>query len=291
MRRSDKEQIIGYLLILPAFLLVLIFLVYPFLNSFYMSFHKWPVFGDAKFVGLKNYIKVWKDDQFWNSLYFTFLYTITVTPMLFAFAIPTALLCNIKAKGSTLFRSVYFFPVVLSFAVSAYVWIWLYNESNGVFMYGLRYFGIISEDYNIWLERNSSLLAVNIQITWKFFGISMIILLAGLQSISDDYYEASKLMGASRMQTIWNVTLPLIKTSIVLSLILSIAGSMQVYEPFLIMTQGSPANSTKTLVMHIVDVGLDYYKLGPAAAMGTIFMIILLIITSLQLLFLRKDNK
>ena len=88
MRRSDKEQIIGYLLILPAFLLVLIFLVYPFLNSFYMSFHKWPVFGDAKFVGLKNYIKVWKDDQFWNSLYFTFLYTITVTPMLFAFAIP-----------------------------------------------------------------------------------------------------------------------------------------------------------------------------------------------------------
>ena len=119
----------------------------------------------------------------------------------------------------------------------------------------------------------------------------MIILLAGLQSISDDYYEASELMGASRMQTIWNVTLPLIKTSIVLSLILSIAGSMQVYEPFLIMTQGSPANSTKTLVMHIVDVGLDYYKLGPAAAMGTIFMIILLIITSLQLLFLRKDNK
>ena len=153
----------------------------------------------------------------------------------------------------------------------------LANESNGVFMYGLRYFGIVSEDYNIWLERNSSLLAVNIQITWKFFGISMIILLAGLQSISDDYYEASKLMGASRMQTIWNVTLRLIKTSIVLSLILSIAGSMQVYEPFLIMTQGSPANSTKTLVMHIVDVGLDYYKLGPSAAMGTILMIILAI--------------
>ena len=158
-------------------------------------------------------------------------------------------------------------------------------------MYGLRYFGIVSEDYNIWLERNSSLLAVNIQITWKFFGISMIILLAGLQSISDDYYEASKLMGASRMQTIWNVTLPLIKTSIVLSLILSIAGSMQVYEPFLIMTQGSPANSTKTLVMHIVDVGLDYYKLGPSAAMGTILMIILLIITSMQLSILRKDKK
>ena len=117
---------------------------------------------------------------------------LSFNPFLIIFAIPTALLCNIKAKGSTLFRSVYFFPVVLSFAVSAYVWIWLYNESNGVFMYGLRYFGIISEDYNIWLERNSSLLAVNIQITWKFFGISMIILLAGLQSISDDYYEASK---------------------------------------------------------------------------------------------------
>ena len=288
MRRSDKEQIIGYLLILPAVLLVLIFLVYPFLNSFYMSFHKWPVFGDAKFVGLKNYIKVWKDDQFWNSLYFTFLYTITVTPMLFAIAIPTALLCNVKARGSTFFRSVYFFPVVLSFAVSAYVWIWLYNESNGIFTYALRHVGLMSEDYNIWIERNSSLLAVNIQITWKFFGISMIILLAGLQSVNDDFYEASKLMGASRIQTIWNITLPLIKTSIVLSLILSIAGSMQVYEPFLLMTQGGPANSTKTLVMHIVSTGLKYYKLGPSAVMGTVLMILLLILTSLQLLIFRR---
>lgn len=288
MRRSDREQIIGYLLILPSVLLVFIFLVYPFLNSFYMSFHKWPVFGDAKFVGLKNYIKVWKDDQFWNSLYFTFLYTITVTPMLFAIAIPTALLCNVKARGSTFFRSVYFFPVVLSFAVSAYVWIWLYNESNGIFTYALRHVGLMSEDYNIWIERNSSLLAVNIQITWKFFGISMIILLAGLQSVNDDFYEASKLMGASRIQTIWNITLPLIKTSIVLSLILSIAGSMQVYEPFLLMTQGGPANSTKTLVMHIVSTGLKYYKLGPSAVMGTVLMILLLILTSLQLLIFRR---
>ena len=289
MKRSNKEQLIGYLLILPAVLLVLIFLVYPFLNSFYMSFHKWPIFGDPKFVGLKYYIKLWNDDNFWNALYFTLLYTITVTPMLFAVALPLTLLCNIRARGSTIFRSVYFFPVVLSFAVSAYVWLWLYNESYGVIIHTLKNLNLMSDDFNIWLTRNASLIAVNIMITWKFFGISMIIMLAGLQSISDDFYEASKLMGATRLQTILNITLPLIKTSIALALILSIAGSMQAYEPFLILTQGGPANSTKSLVMHIVDTGLEYFKLGPAAAMGTVLMILLLVITMIQLYFFRKN--
>ena len=112
---------------------------------------------------------------------------------------------------------------------------------------------------------------------------------AGLQAIRDDYYEASKLMGASRWQTIWNVTLPLLRPSIALALILSIAGSIQAYEQFVIMTRGGPSNSTKTLVMHTVDMGFDYFKLGPAASLGVIIMIILFVLTVIQLRLFRKN--
>jgi multiple sugar transport system permease protein len=125
-------------------------------------------------------------------------------------------------------------------------------------------------------------------VTWKFAGIQMIILIAGLQSIRDDYYEASRLMGASRFQTIWNITLPLLRPSIALALILSIAGSIQAYEQFQIMTRGGPMNETKTLVMLTIGMGFDYFKLGPAAALGVIIMSILFVITLIQLRLFRK---
>ena len=131
--------------------------------------------------------------------------------------------------------------------------------------------------------------AVNAMVTWKFSGIQMIILIAGLQAIRDDFYEASKLMGASRWQTIWHVTLPLLRPSIALALILSIAGSIQAYEQFVIMTRGGPSNSTKPLVMHTVDMGFAYFKLGPAASLGVIIMIILFVLTVIQLRLFRKN--
>ena len=98
-----------------------------------MSFHKWPLFGKPKWVGLDNYIFMFQDERFWESLKFTFVYTLTVTPMLFVVAIGTALLCNAKAWGTTFFRSIYFLPVVMSFATASYVWLWLYSEMYDIF--------------------------------------------------------------------------------------------------------------------------------------------------------------
>ena len=188
-------------------------------------------------------------------------------------------------------RSIYFLPVVMSFATASYVWLWLYSEMYGVIIYALEFFGFGGEkkNLNVWKTGNSSMWAVNAMVTWKFSGIQMIILIAGLQAIRDDFYEASKLMGASKRQTIWNVTLPLLRPSIALALILSIAGSIQAYEQFVIMTRGGPSNSTKTLVMHTVDMGFDYFKLGPAASLGVVIMIILFVLTVIQLRLFRKN--
>ena len=162
--------------------------------------------------------------------------------MLFIVAMGTALLCNAKAWGTTFFRSIYFLPVVMSFATASYVWLWLYSEMYGVIIYALEFFGFGGEkkNLNVWKTGTSSMWAVNAMVTWKFSGIQMIILIAGLPAIRDDFYAASKLMGASRWQTIWHVTLPLLRPSIALALILSIAGSIQAA---ILVTGGTGSNS------------------------------------------------
>jgi|TARA_B100001146_G_scaffold222363_1_gene234633 multiple sugar transport system permease protein len=290
MSRLRREQIVGLLMTLPALLLLSIFFLYPLFNSFWMSLHKWPLFGKPKWVGLDNYVWMINDERFWQCLKFTLVYTITVTPMLFIVAIGTALLCNVKTWGTTFFRSIYFLPVVMSFATASFVWLWLYSEWYGVIIFLLKAIGFGPEDgqLSVWTDGWTAMWAVNTMVTWKFAGIQMIILIAGLQSIRDDYYEASRLMGASRFQTIWNITLPLLRPSIALALILSIAGSIQAYEQFQIMTRGGPMNETKTLVMLTIGMGFDYFKLGPAAALGVIIMSILFVITLIQLRLFRK---
>ena len=179
----------------------------------------------------------------------------------------------------------YFLPVVLSFATASYIWLWLYSELYGIIIYVLELFGFGGPDknLNVWTTPTSGLWAGNTMVTWKFSGIQMIILIAGLQAIRDDYNEASTLMGASRWQTIWHVTLPLLRPSIALCLILCIAGGYQAYEQFLIMTQGGPQGATRTILMHTTDMGFTWFKLGPAASVGIFVMIIIFVITAIQL--------
>ena len=170
MSRLRKEQLVGLLMVSPALILLAVFFLYPLVNSFYMSFHIWPLFGKPKWVGLDNYIFMFQDERFWESLKFTFVYTLTVTPMLFVVAIGTALLCNAKAWGTTFFRSIYFLPVVMSFATASYVWLWLYSEMYGVIVYALEFFGFGGENknLNVWKTGTSSMWAVNAMVTWKF---------------------------------------------------------------------------------------------------------------------------
>ena len=201
----------------------------------------------------------------------------------------SALICNAKMFGTTLFRSMYFLPVVMSFATASFIWIWLYSEMYGVLVYLIKWLGIVQEDeFNVFSTGETAMWAVNIMVTWKFSGIQMIILIAGMQSIRDDFYEASTLMGASRLQNIIYITAPLLKHSTALALVISIAGSIQAFEQFFIMTAGGPANQTRTLMMLTVDTAFDYFKLGPASAMSIFIMMILLFLTVVQLKLFRR---
>jgi multiple sugar transport system permease protein len=289
MKNRHKEILLGYSFLLPALALLSLFFLYPLINVFWMSFHKWPVFGKPKWLGLDNFHFVLTEPNFWMALKFTLYYTLTVTPMLFIVAFVSALICNAKMFGTTLFRSMYFLPVVMSFATASFIWIWLYSEMYGVLIYLIKWLGIVQEDeFNVFSTGETAMWAVNIMVTWKFSGIQMIILIAGMQSIRDDFYEASTLMGASRLQNIIYITAPLLKHSTALALVISIAGSIQAFEQFFIMTAGGPANQTRTLMMLTVDTAFDYFKLGPASAMSIFIMMILLFLTVVQLKLFRR---
>ncbi len=289
MKKRHKEILLGYSFLLPALALLSLFFLYPLINVFWMSFHKWPVFGKPKWLGFDNFHFVLTEPNFWMALKFTLYYTLTVTPMLFIIAFVSALICNAKMFGTTLFRSMYFLPVVMSFATASFIWIWLYSEMYGVLIYLIKWLGIVQEEeFNVFSTGETAMWAVNIMVTWKFSGIQMIILIAGMQSIRDDFYEASTLMGASRLQNIIYITAPLLKHSTALALVISIAGSIQAFEQFFIMTAGGPANQTRTLMMLTVDTAFDYFKLGPASAMYIFIMMILLFLTVVQLKLFRR---
>lgn len=254
-----------------------------------MSFHKWPLFGKPKWIGFDNFQWVLTDPNFWSALKFTFYYTLTVTPMLFILAFVSALICNAKLYGTTFFRSMYFLPVVMSFATASFVWLWLYNELYGVLIYLIKWLGIVQEEqFNVFFTGERALWAVNIMVTWKYAGIQMIILIAGMQSIRDDLYEASTLMGASRLQNVIYITAPLLKHSTALALVISIAGSIQAFEQFFIMTNGGPANQTRTLMMLTIDTAFNYSKQGPAAAISTFIVLIIFAVTVVQLKLFKR---
>lgn len=292
MKHRTRTLLIGYGFLAPSLLLLAVFFLYPLGNVFWMSLHKWPIFGDPTWVGLANFQVIFSDPNFWQAIRFTLLYTATVTPMLFILAFTSAMICNAKMPGTTFFRSVYFLPVVMSFATASFVWLWLYSELYGVIIFALKWLGgDLDQQLNVFVTGPSAMWAVNFMVTWKFAGISMIILLAGLQAIRDDYYEVSTLMGASRWQAIWHITLPLLKSSLALSLIMSIAGSIQAFEQFAIMTDGGPANQTRTIMMLTVDTAFDFFKLGPASAMSLCIMTLLVVLTLIQLRAFRSDHR
>ena len=289
LKLRHKEILTAYTFLVPSLGLLSVFLLYPLVNVFWMSFHKWAIFGPPKWKGIDNYVWAFNEPNFWKALEFTGYYTLTVTPMLFFLAFVTALICNANIDGTTFFRSMFFLPVVMATATASFIWLWLYNEFYGVLLMLIKWLGIITEEnFNVWTTGDRALWAVNIMVTWKFAGVQMIILIAGMQSIRDDLYEASTLMGASRLQNIIYITTPLIKHSIALALVMSIAGSIMAYEQFYIMSRGGPSNETRPLLMYIIDLGFKYTKLGRAAAISTVMVFIIFIVTLVQLKLFKR---
>lgn len=268
---------------MPVLLLVSIFFIYPLINVLITSFQKWQVLGASEWIGFENYIETFQDREFWQSLWNTIIYTLIVTPFIFIPATIFAVILRKTSKSSNFFRVAFFVPYVISFVVASYIWLWIYNDTIGILNYLLLSFNIIKQPINwlggTWISR----IMVSLMVSWKTFAFSMIILIAGLQAIPLEVYEAAKIDGATKSQEFLYVTLPLLRPTLILALIISIAGSFKAYDQFYIMTQGGPLKTTQTIVMYLNKVGFEYYNIGKGSAISVLFLIMLLIVSYFQL--------
>ncbi len=289
-RRSlNSRHWAGLLFVLPSLVFVVIFFLVPLGMTVWMSLYNWPLLGKHSFTGLENYQNLLSDDTFWSSLWFTTRYTLLVTPMIFLLAYLLALLVNRGARWVGLFRTIYFLPVVIGLGTSSLLWVWMFNDQVGILQSILYRLNLVSEP--VMGSPNAAFAAVLISVVWKTVGFTMILLLVGMQSIPDELYEAAKIDGASPWQSQRFITIPLLRRTFALALILSVIGSYLAFDQFYIMTAGGPNNSTITVVYWIYRASFTYFKLGYGSALSLLLMLILTAISIFQLLVLREERR
>lgn len=285
-----NKQNTGFFFVLPAVLFTLVFFIVPLIMTIWMSLNNWPLFGKHHFIGFENYLKMFSDQQFWKSLLFTTYYTVIITPIIFILAFILAMLVNLPLRGVGIFRTIYFIPVVIGLASSSLLWVWLYNDQTGLFNGILMNLGWIQQPI-IWLaEKNLFLPSVVVSVVWKTVGFTMVLLLSGLQAIPEEVYQAAMVDGANFWSQLWYITLPLLKRTISLALVLSVIGSYLAFDQFYVLTSGGPSNQTITVVYWIFKNSFTSFKLGYGSALSIILMIMLILLSLVQMYLLRDDT-
>ncbi|MCA0150407.1 MULTISPECIES: sugar ABC transporter permease [Rossellomorea] len=278
-----------FLFLIPGVIILGAFIFYPMLNAIWLSFTNYNIVTDAEFIGLENYKGLFADALFWKVLGQTLLYLVIVVPALVILPIFLAILVNQQVKGIGFFRSAYYVPVVTSMVVVGIAWKWVYAD-KGILNYILESLGLINEPVNWLTSTSTSIFAVMVVTIWKGLGYYMVIYLAGLQSISDDLYEAADIDGASKWKQIWHITIPLLMPSIMIVTIMSSISAMKVFEEIYVMTGGGPLNSSKTLVFYIYEEAFDKLQMGYASAAGVVLFIITLIFSVINIKFMSKKE-
>lgn len=269
-----------YYFLLPVIVVFVIFIVYPIIKSFLLSFYEFKA-GEYNFVGLDNYINLSKDAIFLKSLFNTFVYLIIQVPiMVFLSLVMAYLLDQAFLKLKAIFRVSVFLPAITSLIAYSLVFKLLLNNEYGLVNYLLKLAGI---DGVNWLNGPiSSKVSIMIAITWRWTGYNMVIMLAGLQRIPHEIYEASDIDGANRFQKFMMITLPLMKPIILFSAITSTIGTLQLFDESYILTDGGPDGATITVAHYLYNNGFKYIKFGYAAAISYVLVVIIAVLSYLQ---------
>lgn len=277
---NDKKTV-PYLFILPNMVLFLVFMIIPLLMSFYYSFTRWNGLGSPVFIGLKNYTKLFTDSIFLQSVWNTFRFSLLTVPLLVVMALAFAIFLNQNLRFKGVYRTVLYLPSVVSNVAAGMIFIWLFNPQIGLINYFLTDMGASPIDWT-----NDVRYAIFMVVTatlWSRIGYNMVIYLAGLQSIPTTYYEAAIVDGASKVQKLWYITLPLLKSSHIFIFITAVIYSFRSFDLIYVMTKGGPLNSTKTLVVYIYDMAFGRNQYGVASAASVVLLLIMMFFTVIRL--------
>ena len=247
-----------------------------------ISLTRWDLLSDPVWVGLDNYIELLTDDPLFRTvLWNTFYFTVVSVPLSTVIALGLALLFNTGLRAIPLFRTAYFLPVITATVVVALVWRWFFNPDFGILNYALYRLGVDSPPN--WLaSRTWAMPSVIILAVWKQVGYNMVIFLAGLQAVPASLYEAASIDGAGRWNRFRNITLPLLTPTTFFVLVISIINALQVFDAVLVLTNGGPANATRTMVYHIWEEAFVFLEMGYAAAVAWILFLIVFLVTVAQ---------
>ena len=274
-----------YLFLLPAIAFLCLTSFLPVLQAIYLSFTNYDFVGSPSFIGWQNYQNLWRDRTFWKVLGNTLVYLLFVVPSLVILPLALVILVNQKLRSIKFFRAVYYFPVIVSVVVAGIAWKWVYAE-NGILNYFLS---IISfQPIKIpWLtDPKTAIFGIIAVVIWRGIGYYMVIYLAGLQAIPADLYEAAAIDGSDGWQKHFDITIPLMQPYIILVSIISSISAMKIFEEVYIMSQGGPANSTKTVVYYLYDKGFTSLEMGYASAIGVFLFLIIFIISIITFKFI-----
>lgn len=283
MEKNNKirKYIKGYLFILPNFIGFFVFMALPIIMGLVISFTDYNGFSQFNFVGLKNYINMFHDEYVTVSMKNNLLYTLVTVPGTIVFALLLAVGVNKGIKGSGLFKTMFFLPNISSMVAVGIVWAMIFNPTQGPLNQVLMALGIANPPQ--WLSSTKTALgSVMVVAIWKQAGYYMIIILAGLQSIPSQLYEAASIDGANSVEKFFKITLPMLSPTMFMVTILSIINSFQVFDLVNIMTQGGPGRSTNVLVYRIYQEGFQKLQFGYASAMAYFLFIIIMVITLIQ---------
>ena len=274
-KKRTRKYGTGLLMIAPTIIGLIILNIIPLIQTFILSMQDASAFGAAQFVGLDNYIKMFQSSEMWKATFNTLLFVVYTVPVGIVISLVIAVLLNAKIKGKTLFRAVFFMPMIVAPAAIAMVWKLLFNAEFGIINTVLRTIGF--EGTN-WLTNDNTILLVCAIVTiWSAVGYDAIILLSGLQGISSTYYEAAKLDGASGIQSFFHITLPMVSPTLFFTIIMRVMGSLKVFDVIYMMIESSnPAiNSARTLMglFYRESFELGNRGYGSAIVIWTLFII------------------
>ncbi|MFI7078152.1 carbohydrate ABC transporter permease [Micromonospora sp. NPDC049903] len=284
-----------YLYIAPFFLIFGIFGLYPMLRTAWMSLHDWDMIGDQTFIGLDNYAALIKDDYFWNALYNTFgIFALSTIPQLLLALFLANLLNSTLLRAKTFFRLAIFIPNVVSVAAVAIVFGMLFQREFGLINWLLSFVGVDNIDWDG--QRWSSWTAIATMVNWRWVGYNTLILLAGMQAIPKDLYEAASIDGAGPWRQFWQITVPMVRPTLIFVIILSTIGGMQLFTEPLLFANGSILGGNQrefqTLAMYMYEKGIENLNTaGYGAAVAWAIFLIIALMSLLNFLLVRRSAK
>lgn len=292
--RRKQQLRAAVLFLLPGLILFLVFNLYPLAKSLQISFYDWSIMPgrESTFVGLDNYLRAFKDPITRLAFRNTLLYAVITVPGQMALAMLAAVLLNQLGRGQGFFRLLYYLPVITSWVIVALLFRYMFQSPNGFINYLLMdIFGVVQKPIG-WLQSaDTAQVPIWTLGIWKGIGWSMVVFMAGLKMIPEELYEAASIDGAGRWQQFRSVTLPLLRPTIVFTLVVLMIGGLNVFLPVVLVTNGGPQQQTEVILSYMYHQAFDFLDFGYGSAMSFLMAVFILVLSFIQIRFFRRPEE